>query len=123
VILHGLRSWYERRVELRHGGQRVSRHYFDVFRLLQSRLGETAQADRGLAVDCARHARMFFNNPNFDLDHAVPGTLTVAPSPAMLEPLQRDYDAMTGMIMGTVPRFADVMDTVSALERRLNESE
>jgi hypothetical protein len=64
---------------------------------------------------------MFFNNPNFDLDHAMPGTLTLAPSPA-LELLERDYDAMVGMIMGTVPRFADVMDTVSALERRLNES-
>lgn len=66
---------------------------------------------------------MFFNNPDFDLDHAVPGTLTLASSPAMLEPVERDYDAMAGMIMGTVPPFADVMDAVSALERRLNESE
>jgi len=121
VILHGLRTWYDRRGELRHGGQRVSRHYFDVFRLLQ--LGETAQVDRALAVDCARHARMFFNNPDFDLDHAVPGTLTLAPSPAMPERLERDYyDAMAGMIMGAIPSFADVMDAVSALELRLNES-
>lgn len=123
VILHGLRTWYDRRGELRHTGQRVSRHYFDVFRLLQSPLGETAQADRALAVDCARHARMFFNNPDFDLIHAVPGTLTLVPSPEMLEPLQRDYDAMTGMIMGTVPPFEDVMDVISALERGLNESD
>ena len=34
VILHGRRAWYDRRGQLRHGGQRVSRHYFDVFRLL-----------------------------------------------------------------------------------------
>lgn len=120
VILHGLRTWYDRRGQLRHGGQRVSRHYFDVFRLLQSPLGETAEADRALAVDCARHARMFFNSPGFDLDHAVPGTLTLAPSPAMREPLERDYDAMVTMIMGLVPQFADVMASVEALERRIN---
>jgi hypothetical protein len=42
VILHGLRSWHDRRGQLRHGGQRVSRHYFDVFRMLESPLGERA---------------------------------------------------------------------------------
>jgi hypothetical protein len=36
VILHGLRQWHERRNELRHGGQRVSRHYYDVHQLMQS---------------------------------------------------------------------------------------
>jgi hypothetical protein len=64
---------------------------------------------------------MFFNSPDFDLDHAVPGTLTMMPSPAMLEPLERDYHAMAGMIMGVAPPFGEVMDAISALERQLNE--
>ena len=63
---------------------------------------------------------MFFNNRDFDLDNAVPGTLTLTPSAAMLEPLQRDYAAMAVMIMGAAPPFGAVMDTVSALEARLN---
>jgi hypothetical protein len=42
-------------------------------------------------------------------------------SRAALEPLERDYDAMAGMIMGAVPPFAEVMETVSALAQRLNE--
>jgi hypothetical protein len=65
---------------------------------------------------------MFFNNPDFDLDHAAPGTLMLAPSPAMMEPLARDYVAMAGMIMGGAPPFVDVIASVSALERRLNAS-
>jgi hypothetical protein len=81
VILPGLRAWYDRRGQLRHGGQRVSRHYFDVFRLLQSPLGERAIQDRALGADCARHAKMFFNGPDFDLDHAVAGTFTLVPPP------------------------------------------
>ncbi len=123
IILHGLRTWHDRRGQLRHGGQRVSRHYYDIVRLLQSPLGATAVTDRDLAIDCARHARMFFNSLDFDLDHAVPGTLTLTPSAAMLEPLQRDYDAMAGMIMGVAPLFGDVMDAVAALERQLNGSD
>jgi hypothetical protein len=121
VILHGLRTWHDRRGQLRHGGQRVSRHHYDVFRMIQSPAGEAAVAHRSLAVDCARHARLFFNSPDFDLDHAVPGTLTLAPSPAMLEPLERDYHAMSGMIMGAVPPFGEVMDAISLLERQLNQ--
>jgi hypothetical protein len=120
VILHGLRSWHDRRRQLRHGGQRVSRHYFDVFRMLQSPMGERAVADRALGVDCARHARMFFNSPDFELDAAVAGSFGVLPPPDMQLLLERDYDAMTMMITGQVPTFADVMKVIGALEQRLN---
>jgi len=33
IILHGLRQWHDRHGELRHGGQRISRHYYDVYQL------------------------------------------------------------------------------------------
>ena len=67
------------------------------------------------------HGTRGCSSTDFDLAHAVPGTLTLAPSLAMLGPLERDYDAMTGMIMGAVPRLAEVIDPISVLERRLNE--
>jgi hypothetical protein len=116
VILHGLRRWYDHRGQLRHGSQRVSRHYYDVFKLLQSPIGESAKTNRHLGVDCARHARMFFNSPDFDLDDAVAGTLSIAPSAQMLEPLGRDYDAMTGMILGAVPSLTEVLDAIANLQ-------
>jgi hypothetical protein len=43
VILHGLRRWFDHRGQLRHGGQRISRHYYDVFRLLQSPAGQASE--------------------------------------------------------------------------------
>lgn len=120
VILHGLRRWYDHRGQLRHGGQRVSRHYYDVFRLLESPTGKTAEADRQLAEDCARHARMFFNTPDFDLDDAAAGTFSLAPSAPMLDALERDYNAMAVMIMGPVPPLAEIKEAITALEARLN---
>jgi hypothetical protein len=64
VILHGLRRWWDRRGELRGGGQRVSRHYYyDVHRLLASETGEGFISDSGMAADCVRHARISSTGP------------------------------------------------------------
>jgi hypothetical protein len=120
VILHGLRRWFDHRGQLRHGGQRVSRHYYDVFRLLQSQTGQSAATDRELAEDCARHARMFFNTPDFDLNEAAHGTWTLAPTAPMIDVLERDYNAMAGMIMGSMPTFAETLEAVANLEKRIN---
>ena len=60
VILHGLRAWHDRRGQLRHAGQRVSRHYFDVFRVLQQpRLRSRPRRSRHVpSVANTRHARL-----------------------------------------------------------------
>jgi hypothetical protein len=116
IILHGTRRWFERRGSLRHGGQRASRHYFDVYRLLQPPGGPVARANVELAIDCARHARMFFNSPDLDLDDAIAGKLVPTPTTQMLPVLQRDYEAMSGMIFGPVPPFEDVVAAIHQLE-------
>jgi hypothetical protein len=120
VILHGVRNWFERRGVLRGEGQRVSRHYYDVHRILQSELGARAVGDRALGADCVAHARMFFSSPDLGLDRAVPGTFSLTASDAMARELRRDYTRMTGMIIGTPPEFEEVMASVAALENALN---
>jgi hypothetical protein len=40
VIAHGLRRWYDRRGALRQEGQRISRHYYDLYCLAKSNVGE-----------------------------------------------------------------------------------
>ena len=87
--------------------------------MLQSPLGERAVADLALGTDCARHARMFFNSPDFELDDAVAGSFRVLPPADMQVLLERDYDAMTMMVMRQVPSFADVMKAIENLEHQL----
>lgn len=119
VIIHGLRRWYDIRGQLRQEGQRISRHYYDLHRLLESDVA-TAAADIALGADCVLHARMFFDRPDFDLESAVPGTFTLVPTGDMLNRLQRDYEAMRMMIFGDAPAFNDIIASVTALEARLN---
>jgi hypothetical protein len=117
---NGLRRWWDRRGELRGGGQRVSRHYHDVHRLLASETGEGFISDSGMAADCVRHARMFFNRPDFDLVAAAPGSYALVPHDEMLTNLEQDYRAMSGMIFGEAPAFGAIVDSIVNLEKRLN---
>lgn len=120
VILHGLRRWWDCRGELRGGGQRVSRHYYDVYRLLASQIGQKAIEDADMAQDCVRHARMFFNRPDLDLASAVPGSFALTPHDGMLTDLQRDYEAMSDMVFGPIPTVDEVVVAIAELEQRLN---
>lgn len=123
VIAHGLRRWYERRGVLRQEGQRVSRHYYDLRCLLGSDVGKAALADRDLGADCVRHARMFFNRPDYDLASAVPGTFAVAPVGEMVDALKRDYANTTAMIFGEAPAFEEVIESAAQIEQAINRSD
>lgn len=120
VILHGLRRWFEIRGELRGGGHRISRHYYDVHALMQSDVGQRAIADTVLGADCVAHARMFFNRPDFDLASARRPTFVLTPEGQMYDDLRRDYAAMATMIIGKAPEFDAVIESVAALEKAIN---
>jgi len=121
IILHGLRRWFDARQVLRAGGQRVSRHYYDVHQLMTAGTGASALADPELGRDCVAHARMFFNARDLDLAHAEPGSFSLMPADAMIADLRRDYGAMADMIFGDVPHFDAVLETVATLQHSLNQ--
>jgi hypothetical protein len=120
IILHGLRQWFDRRSVLRHGGQRVSRHCYDVHQLLKNERSPAWLESRALAADCATHARLFFGSTDLGLETAARGTFTLMPSEPMREALRADYVAMTGMIFGDVPSLDAVLASVEEVERRVD---
>lgn len=120
VILHGLRRWYELKGVLKGGGNRISRHYYDLHELMQVPVGQAAIADPALGADCVAHARMFFNRPAFDLASAVPPTFTLMPEGGMYDALKQDYTAMSGMIFGSVPSFEAVTESIAEIQQRVN---
>lgn len=121
VIVHGLRSWFEHRGELRQDGQRISRHHYDLHTLLGSELGPAAVADLALGADCVQHARTFFNRPDFDLATASPGTFSLRPDGDMIDRLARDYDNTRAMIFGDAPDFDDILLSIGQIEDGLND--
>lgn len=120
VILHGLRKWHDNRGEVRQQGNRVSRHYYDLYRLLNSGAGLNAIQNLALGTDCVRHALMFFNRPDYELQSALNGSFAITPTAGMVDELKRDYQAMSGMIFGEVPGFLEVLTSIEKLEMQLN---
>lgn len=120
VILHGLRRWFEIRGELRGGGHRISRHYYDIHALMQSEVGQRSIANAALGEDCVAHARMFFNRPDYDLASAQRPTFVLTPEGQMYDDLRRDYAAMATMIFGKAPEFDAVIESVTKLEKAIN---
>lgn len=122
VILHGLRRWYEIRGELRGDGQRISRHYYDLYQLLQSETGRAAVANLALGEDCVAHARIFFDRPDYDLKSAHPLTFARCPEGDMAGALRQDYRAISAMIFGDPPPFDAIIEEIAALEKTLNSA-
>ncbi|CAN5362376.1 nucleotidyl transferase AbiEii/AbiGii toxin family protein [soil metagenome] len=120
IILHGLRCWHDKRGMLRQQGHRISRHYYDLYQLCKSEVGQVAKTDYDLALDCARHARLFFNSTDLGLQTAQPGSFKLAPTEEMYTALKRDYEAMAGMIFGEVPEFSVVIGVIRQLEIDIN---
>jgi hypothetical protein len=120
VIAHGLRRWYDRRAVIRQEGQRISRHYYDLHCLALSDPGELALSDRALGQDCVRHARMFFDRPDYDLASARPGSYALSPHDAMTEALRKDYDSMKTMVFGDPPSFEAILSSIAEIEAAIN---
>jgi len=120
VILHGIRRWYDSKGVMRQNGHRFSRHYYDVYQLLNSDIGNLAKSRLDLAADCTRHAKMFFNSSSLDLNSAQPGTFSIVPCQDMQKILKNDYDAMSGMIFGDIPDFSAIIESLIVLEKELN---
>jgi hypothetical protein len=120
VIAHGLRRWYDRRGVLRQEGQRISRHYYDLYRLAASEPGRLALADAALGADCVRHARMFFDRPDYDLLSAKPGSYALVPHDEMTHALHSDYENTKAKIFGEPPTFDSILSSIAEIEAELN---
>ena len=106
---------------------RYSRHYYDLYRMAQSSVKETALSQPDLlrkVVDFkmkfyprswAQYPRSWAQYPD-----AKPGTLRLTPPDYRLPALESDYESMKGMLFGDIPSFEAVMDAVRQLENEIN---
>ena len=100
---------------------RFSRHYADVAALARHPATKRTIAD---LITCERVVgwkRLFFGSAWANYETACPGSFRLLPSDERLPALRRDFAAMRDMYLAQPPSFDEVLATLSALERRLNE--
>lgn len=101
---------------------RYSRHYYDLARMAASPVKAAALADRELLASVVEFKQRFYPRSWARYDLAVPGSLRLLPGEHLLAALEADYRAMSDMIFGQIPDFADIVTQLRALENEINGS-
>ncbi len=100
---------------------RYSRHYYDVYKLAQSAIKNSALAELALLKEVAEFKRKFYYCGWAKYDQAKPGSITLYPPKHVLNHLIADYKEMRVMIYGDYPEFINMMDAILMLENEINE--
>lgn len=100
---------------------RYSRHYYDTAMLAQSSVKAEALADMELLSQVVRHKEAFYPSAWARYDLANPGSLHLLPTEERLAALRQDYRDMAVMIFGEPPAFDHIIETLTALEREINQ--
>ena len=108
-------------------GERLSRHWHDLFHLDDAGFVERSLVDRALAMSVARHKAMFFREKDaagswIDYEAAVSGALQLVPHGLAYEALADDYGKMLsdGMLLEDEERFEAIVDRCAEIETRAN---
>lgn len=100
---------------------RLSRHYYDLYRLSTQEVGRRALERQDLLQRVVQHKSFFFAQAWANYDTAKPGSFHLVPPDARTPPLRDDYTAMQAMIFSDVPEWDEIMRGLQKLEQRLNQ--
>lgn len=99
---------------------RMSRHYYDVYRMAKLGILDRALQNPGLLDQVAAFKAKFYPQKWAHYELAKLGTLRLAPPAYNLKSLQRDYADMAGMIYGERPEFDELMDDLEVINQIIN---
>ncbi|MFT4571566.1 MAG: hypothetical protein ACI91F_002457 [Candidatus Binatia bacterium] len=120
VILHGIHCGYRDEGRGLNDRHRLSRHYYDVAKILESPTGESALDDIALLDHVAKHNDIAFPQAWKKFSEAKPGTLVVIPPGGLREAIRKDYELMEDMIVGDAESIEWVLERLERIHERIN---
>lgn len=103
--------------------ERMSRHLYDVVRILGTPIAAEALADADLYNSVIEHRRKFIGLKGFNYDSLRKPTLRIVPVGETRKKWESDYNqTMRNMIIGEAPTFDEVIEHLTLLNKRINES-
>ena len=99
---------------------RYSRHYYDVYKMLGTKVEENALQDLELLEQVVRFKKQFYYSEGAKYDLAKPGKMRLIPENNDIELLNDDYVKMREMIFGEYPDFDLIISKHGELETKIN---
>ncbi|MEP6847566.1 MAG: nucleotidyl transferase AbiEii/AbiGii toxin family protein [Acidobacteriota bacterium] len=100
--------------------ERMSRHYYDLFKLAHSQFADKAIANRDLLRQVVDNKKLFFSRGPANYDEALVGELHLVPREPRVETFKQDYRKMDIMFFDEPPKFDEIITSLSALEEQIN---
>lgn len=99
---------------------RISRHFYDFFRLINSSIKKKALEETALLERVATHKSIYFASKWANYATARKGTLKLFPPPHVLKELQKDYVLMEAMFFREIPDWELILKTIEQFEKEFN---
>lgn len=100
---------------------RYSRHYYDLYCMMNSPVKDDAFADIQLLDKVVRFKEKFYRCPWAKYEEAKVGTIKLMPPQGRLQVLKDDYEHMQNMIFGNKPDFDIILKGIEQLEKEINK--
>ena len=113
TILHAIRNSSKLR-------ERMSRHYYDVFAMVDSPIFDKAIENIDLLLKVAEHKALFFRDAKARYDLARPGSLRLMPQEEHVARLNDDYQQMQEMFFEDPPSFESILKKLQIAEDKIN---
>jgi hypothetical protein len=101
---------------------RISRHFYDFYRLLNSPVKKKALEELGLLERVANHKSIYFASGWASYGTARKGTLKLVPPTHIQKELQRDYELMETMIFREIPPWQLILKEIKQFEEEFNRT-
>ena len=99
---------------------RMTRHFYDLEKLMQTPYGEMALKDIALYHEIVEHRRKFYHVGYVDYDKELPANIQIVPDEELMPAYEIDYNEMKeSFIYGTPLDFKELMQKMSELQERV----
>lgn len=99
---------------------RYSRHYYDLYKMMQTPVKDNALSNNDLLERVVKFKDKFYRCPWARYDLAKRGTMKLLPPDYNMAKLRSDYDHMQNMLFGGKPTFDEIMNAMTQLEAEIN---
>jgi hypothetical protein len=102
-------------------GDRLSRHYYDLYQMIKDGVADRAISNLSLLYDVIDHKKKYFRAGWAQYETAVPGTLSITPNSYLQGILEKDYAQMQHMLFDEIPEFHVIIESLQRFEDRIND--
>ena len=97
---------------------RMTRHFYDLEKLMQTPYAETALKDSVLYHEIVEHRRKFYHVGYVDYDKLLPANIQIVPSEKLMPAYEADYNEMReSFIYGEALDFKELMEKITSLQK------